>query len=120
MADATRWDSHRWHVYETSSADVAHAAPLPWVKDDGGRAAAGYKGETGDCAARAIAIATGLQYQEVYDAINETAKRERPSKRKRTRSNARTGVHRATQDRYLQSLGWVWTPTVDVVKEFKS
>ena len=33
---------------------------------DGGRAAAGYKGSTGDCVVRAIAILTGEPYKEVY------------------------------------------------------
>jgi hypothetical protein len=33
---------------------------------DGGRAAAGFKGETGDCVVRAIAIATEKDYREVY------------------------------------------------------
>ena len=32
--------------------------------NDGGREDAGYKGKTGDCGTRAIAIATGLDYQE--------------------------------------------------------
>jgi hypothetical protein len=39
--------------------------------DDGGRAAAGYKGKAGDCTCRAISIATGLPYQHVYDLLNE-------------------------------------------------
>ena len=37
--------------------------------NDGGRADAGYKGKAGDCVVRAIAIATGLPYQEVYDGL---------------------------------------------------
>ena len=44
---------------------------MMWVKDDGGRAAAGYVGNTGDCVTRSIAIATGLPYKEVYDALAE-------------------------------------------------
>ena len=39
------------------------------VINDGGRAAVGYKGQAGDCVTRAIAIATGKPYQEVYDAL---------------------------------------------------
>ena len=35
--------------------------------NDGGRAAAGYKGQAGDCVVRSIAIATGMNYQKVYD-----------------------------------------------------
>jgi hypothetical protein len=84
------------------------------VKDDGGRAAAGFKGTTGDCVTRAIAIATGLLYKEVYDAINELAKSERTGSRKRGRSSARTGVYKETYKKYLLSLGWVWTPTMQI------
>ncbi len=81
---------------------------------DGGRAAAGYVGKTGDCVTRAIAIATGKPYQEVYDALKELATRERRGKRKRTVSSVRDGCHRVTYDRYLKSLGWVWTPTMTI------
>ena len=82
--------------------------------DDGGRAAAGYKGYTGDCVTRAIAIATGKPYQEVYDAINHLAVMERKGSRKRGKSNARTGVYKPTIRKYLQSLGWKWTPTMHI------
>ena len=43
---------------------------MDFVFHDGGRAAAGYKGMTGDCVARSIAIATGKTYLEVYDALD--------------------------------------------------
>lgn len=86
----------------------------PWTYNDGGRAAAGYKGEAGDCATRAIAIATGLSYQTVYDAINSAAQSERRGKRKRGISNARTGVYKGTMRRYLAALGWTWTPTMQI------
>ena len=42
--------------------------------NDGGRAAAGYKGTAGDCGVRAIAIVTGLPYQDVYDMVNNLEK----------------------------------------------
>lgn len=42
---------------------------MKYVFDDGGRAAAGYKGITGDCVVRSIAIATGQPYQKVYDVM---------------------------------------------------
>lgn len=77
--------------------------------NDGGRAEAGYKGKAGDCVTRSIAIATGRPYQEVYDEINALAKTER---RKRGKSSARNGVHKATIRKYLASLGWEWTPTM--------
>jgi hypothetical protein len=39
--------------------------------DDGGRKDAGWKGTGGDCVVRAVAIATGRPYQEVYDRCAE-------------------------------------------------
>jgi hypothetical protein len=79
--------------------------------NDGGRVAAGYKGKAGDCTTRAIAIATGKPYQEVYSAINALSSTERRMKSK-GKSSARNGVYRRTYKKYLESLGWVWTPTM--------
>ena len=87
---------------------------MQWQFDDGGRSAAGYKGSTGDCAVRAAAIATGLPYQHVYDAINALGSRERTGKRQRGKSSARTGVYSATMRKYMASLGWQWTPTMHI------
>lgn len=84
-----------------------------WVYNDGGRKAAGYKGDADDCVCRAIAIAAELPYQEVYDALNEASKMERPRKG-RTRSSARTGIKKDTTRRYLDELGWEWTPTMKI------
>lgn len=87
---------------------------MTFIEDDGGRQAAGYRGYAGDCVVRAICIATGLPYQQVYDDINQLAKRERIGKRKRKISSARTGVFKQTTKRYLTSLGWKWTPTMKI------
>ena len=87
---------------------------INFVFNDGGRKAAGFDGAAGDCVTRAIAIATGKSYREVYDAINELAKRERTGKRKRRISSARDGVYTATKRRYLESLGWLWVPTMTI------
>lgn len=84
----------------------------PFVYDDGGRPA-GFGNATRDCVTRAIAIATGQSYAEVYAALNTAAARERPRCGKR-RSSARTGVRKATIRRYLESLGWQWTPTMGI------
>ena len=91
-------------------------APLPWVYDDGGRRKAGYKGATGDCVCRAIAIATRRPYDEVYALINEAAKHERPGakRRKGKRSHAREGVFKRTSHRVMRSLGWEWVPTMRI------
>lgn len=82
--------------------------------NDGGRSAAGYKGSTGDCVVRAIAIATGKPYQDVYDALNYLASSERTGKRKRGTSNARTGVYKYTYRKYLEHFGWTWHPTMQI------
>jgi hypothetical protein len=87
---------------------------MEFILHDGGRAAAGYKGKTGDCVTRAIAVASGKTYQEVYDALNRLAQSERRGKRHRKRSNSRTGVYRKTYQRYLESLGWRWTSTMSI------
>jgi len=87
---------------------------MDWHYNDGGRAAAGYKGTTDDCVTRAIAIAAQMPYQGVYDALNELAKTERPLLRQPRPSSARTGVYRPTTRTYLNQLGWEWVPTMQI------
>jgi hypothetical protein len=87
---------------------------MRFVFDDGGRKEAGYKGDAGDCVCRAIAIATGKPYQEVYDALNGLGRSERTGRRKRRKSSARTGVYKPTIRRYLGALGWAWVPTMNI------
>ena len=82
--------------------------------DDGGRLVAGYQGKAGDCVVRAIAIATERSYQQVYDLVNSAAMHERTGKRKRGKSNARTGVYKTSIKRVMKSLGWAWTPTMQI------
>ncbi len=82
--------------------------------DDGGRLEAGYKGKAGDCVVRAIAIATAAPYQQIYEMVNGAAVFERTGKRKRGISNARTGVYKTSIKRVMKSLGWVWTPTMQI------
>ena len=89
------------------------SAAIEYQYDDGGRADAGFKGTTSDCSVRAVAIATGLPYQEVCDDLNVMAKDERPRGNKK-RSNARTGVHRKTTSRYLERLGFDWIPAMGI------
>ncbi len=81
------------------------------VFDDGGRAEAGFKGEAGDCVTRAIAIATGLPYQDVYDALNIATRDDRAQGK---RHGARTGVARKVYETYLASLGFRWVPTMQI------
>lgn len=88
--------------------------PLPFQYDDGGRKAAGYKGNADDCVTRAIAIAAQLDYQTVYELINAHGKQERRygKRDERRRSTARTGVRKTTTRRVLTDLGWTWVPTM--------
>lgn len=87
---------------------------MDWIFDDGGRAEAGYKGKTGDCVCRAFAIAAERPYQEVYDLINEFAKQERTGKRKKSVSNARTGVFRQTTRKVAKHYGFKWVPLMQI------
>jgi hypothetical protein len=86
---------------------------MKYVYDDGGRAEAGFKGTTGDCVCRAIAIATERPYKEIYDLINEYGKAERRKKGKE-KSSARTGVWKDTIRKIMSDLGWKWTPTMKI------
>jgi hypothetical protein len=88
---------------------------MKFVYDDGGRAAAGFKGHAGDCVARAVAIASGRPYAEVYAACAaiEGTYTKRGKKRAAT---ARNGVHvkRPAFKEYMRSLGFEWTPTMRI------
>jgi hypothetical protein len=85
---------------------------MDFVYNDGGRAAAGYKGRAGDCVVRAIAIAIQKPYREVYVAINALALEEKV--RRGRRPSARSGVSRTTYERYLRDLGWEWVATMQL------
>lgn len=81
---------------------------LPWLYDDGGRTAAGFKGDAGDCIVRAIAIAASLPYRHVYDelALRHAAKGGPRS--------ARHGVPRRVYDPYFLALGAAWMPLMRI------
>lgn len=87
---------------------------MEFIYDDGGREAAGFKGKAGDCACRAISIATGLPYQQVYDGINALGSSERTGSKKRGKSNARTGVYTKCVRRFMESIGWRWIATMHI------
>ena len=42
---------------------------LEFKYNDGGRSATGYKGVTGDCVVRSIAIATSTPYNKIYEEL---------------------------------------------------
>lgn len=90
---------------------------VTWVNSDGGRQAAGYKGDAGDCVARAIAIATGLDYQRVYMdlAAGNGSERRSPGKAKRSTS-ARNGINTTRKwfKVYMDELGFDWVPCMGI------
>lgn len=88
---------------------------MRFVKDDGGRSAAGFKGSAGDCVVRAVAIASARPYGEVYNALSSGTRTERVTKRKR-QGSARNGVSTTRKwfKDYMASLGFRWTPTMAI------
>lgn len=87
-----------------------------FVRDDGGRAAAGFRGGAGDCVVRAVAITSGRPYQEVYDALSEGTRTQRLTKRGQRKASARDGVNvrRKWFRDYMASLGFRWVPTMQI------
>jgi len=91
---------------------------IRFIKNDGGRAASGYRGETGDCVARAIAIITEQPYHKVYAnlaLVNQTMLK---TDRRKTAGiySAANGIYiRSTIfKRHMQKLGFVWVPTMNI------
>lgn len=88
--------------------------------DDGGRVAAGFKGGAGDCVTRAVAIASGRPYAEVYAALAQGNKAQRVtrnvSKGRARKATAREGINTKRQwfKDYMAQLGATWTPTMQI------
>jgi len=74
--------------------------------EDGGRSKYFSKEKVGDCVVRAICNASGKDYKEVYDAINQMSKKERTGCRKRGISSARNGVYKNTYKNYIKENLW--------------
>jgi hypothetical protein len=92
-------------------ARVSRGRRLKFQWDDGGRAAAGFRGQADDCVTRSIAIAAFLPYREVYDELNS---RTRAMRQNGELSGARTGVTRDVYQPYLGEIGWVWMPRMTI------
>lgn len=90
---------------------------MQFVINDGGREAAGYKGKAGDCVTRAIAIAMGRPYQEIYDILANGTANQRASKHTSKRGKtARNGINTGRKwfKDWMASMGWTWTPTMGI------
>lgn len=80
------------------------------IHNDGGRAAAGFKGSAGDCVVRAVAIASGRPYAEVYAACAKGMGNQRKSKGATARNGV--SVRRKWFKDYMAALGFKWVPTM--------
>lgn len=87
---------------------------MKFIYDDGGRAAAGFKGNAGDCVCRAIAIAAEIPYIEVYNRLNLLGKSERITKNKQKKSTSARGIYKDTIHKFMESIGWYWYPTMTI------
>jgi hypothetical protein len=95
---------------------------MNYQHDDGGRAAAGWKGknDVGDCAVRAVAIASQLPYNDVYEAMRK-ANAQYSSRRNRVAreigrrgTTPRNGMFKEVMHELMPTLGFVWVPTMFV------
>jgi len=113
---AFTWD---YNVQKEIELSDLKSQSLDYKYDDGGRSDAGYKGHTGDCVTRAIAIATGQDYETVRSDLMDTTEKIRAKSKarhiKRLKSNSvRDGVHKEIYVDYLKSLGWTRTACIKV------
>jgi hypothetical protein len=86
--------------------------------NDGGREAAGFKGNASDCVCRAIAIAADLPYQEVYTRLADGNAKQRKSKhdkgkRAKSANNGISTTRKWFKD-YMLELGFTWVPTMTI------
>jgi hypothetical protein len=89
---------------------------MEWRFDDGGRAAAGFKGRAGDCVARSIAIVSGRPHAEVYRRLAAGTGAQRAGKRGKRAASARRGINTGRKwfRDYMDELGFRWVPTMGI------
>ena len=77
---------------------------MKFIYNDGGRSKYFKAANVGDCAVRAIAIATGIDYKQVYNDL----------KKLNGGKSCRNGTPKKVDKKYLTQLGWVWVPTMQI------
>jgi hypothetical protein len=89
---------------------------MKYQYNDGGRKQAGFKGTAGDCGARAMAIALGLDYTAVYKELAQANADNGRAK------SARNGIMKDVYSEVLKRHGWVWVsaPTFKVLEGYKN
>jgi hypothetical protein len=93
---------------------------IKFVKNDGGRSKY-FKGDARDCVVRAIAIASGKDYKEVYQELRERNKQyannSRSLKAKKLRikgSTPRNGNYKEVYGKYIEDLGFKWVTCMKI------
>lgn len=79
---------------------------MKFIYNDGGRSKYFKANNVCDCAIRAIAIATGKDYLEVYNDL----------KKLNNGKSCRNGTPKKVDKAYLKSIGWKRTPTMLIGK----
>ena len=75
-----------------------------YIRNDGGRKAAGFKGNR-DCGIRAVAIACEIPYKEAQRLLREYSRKGRLGSGAIAR-----GIYKEDMSAALASLGWSWRP----------
>ena len=100
-----RFDGRVFTYAQWSALHKPQKERFLWRYDDGGRAATGRKGHAGDCVCRAIAIATGQPYEQIYRLLDAHCRPHRKSPNAR-KPSARFGVPLEVWEPLLVEEGW--------------
>ncbi len=76
---------------------------MNYIYDDGGRRDAGYKGKSGDCGVRAMAIACSIPYKEAMTKCKEASAVGKMGSKAIAR-----GIYKEDLTAALALLGWKW------------
>jgi hypothetical protein len=87
-----------------------------FVYNDGGRSKY-FKGTGGDCVTRAICIASGMDYLEVYSQLAGSNANQRKGKKEGSKAGKRTALRGINTGRqwfkdFMRSIGFTWVPTM--------
>jgi len=100
---------------------VTQAMTVTFIQSDGGRAAAGFKGKTSDCAVRALAIGAEMPYKQALAILSDQqstwAYSSRSKAAKHTKdqgTSAACGTMIKPFRIVMKNLGWQWTPTMHI------
>ena len=90
---------------------------IQFEADDGGRQEAGYKGLTGDCVIRSIAITSGIPYKTVYKELSERQDKFHQELHPNShyfgtlkKKSVRSGVYTSVWMDYVEELGYKQIP----------